>query len=141
MPRLGRLPAPQLDLLVVQVVAAPTTAKEPAPSAAATAISASNERAGCAWRMPASSKQPGRAPDIATANRHSQQLFFANMLFKRRRHPAPEHVTWTRRWPRSGTRTSCPTSQEPASTTRPQMQLTLFDMAPDPAVLRQRILV
>lgn len=37
-------------------------------------------------------QEPGRAPDLAAANQHSQQLFFANMAFKRRVTPSPRRV-------------------------------------------------
>src|SRR3546814_20883184 len=32
-------------------------------------------------------QEPGRAPDVAAASKDSQQLFFANMVFKRRVQP------------------------------------------------------
>lgn len=83
---------------------------------------------------------PGRAPDIAEANRHSQQLFFANMLFKRRATPQPEYVTWTRRWSLKN-KNQLPYQPGTRFDDQAPEQLTLFDMAPDPVVLRQRILV
>ena len=38
-------------------------------------------------------QEPGRAPDVAASNRDSQQLFFANMAFKRRASELPAYVT------------------------------------------------
>jgi hypothetical protein len=85
-------------------------------------------------------QQPGRAPDVAGANRHSQQLFFANMVFKRRVTPAPEYVTWTRSWSLKN-KNQLPHQPGTRFDDEAQEQLALFDMAPDPEVLRQRILV
>lgn len=99
-------------------------------------------------------QEPGRALDYASANRHSQQLFLANMLFKKRvtprltpqpglrpgphdRPPVPRPGTepWKSRYKnrlpyRSGT-----VFDDEAS-----VQLTLFDMAPDPEAVRRRVL-
>ncbi|MFA6299735.1 MAG: hypothetical protein WC642_11245 [Nocardioides sp.] len=83
---------------------------------------------------------PGRAPDIAGANRHSQQLFFANMLFKRRATQLPEYVTWTPRWSLKN-KNQLPHQPGTRFDDEAAEQLVVFDMAPDAAVLRQRILV
>ncbi len=82
---------------------------------------------------------PGRAPDVAAANAHSQQLFFANMVNKRRKAMLPDYVTWDGRWSQKN-KNKLP---YPPGTgfDEPAEQLVLFDMAPDAAVLRQRILV
>jgi len=85
-------------------------------------------------------QQPGRAPDVAGANSHSQQLFFANMVFKRRVTPSPEYVTWTRRWSRRN-KNQLPHQPGTRFDDEAHEQLALFAMAPDPEVLRQRILV
>ncbi|PUB20882.1 site-specific recombinase XerD [Promicromonospora sp. AC04] len=71
-------------------------------------------------------QEPGRALDLVGANKHGQQMFFANMHFHRRKTPrlrAP-----------SRRRPSPPTSPfRPA----PGEQLALFEMAPDPKVVRR----
>ena len=117
-----------------------TTRRAPAPTAAAPATSATDKPVACASRTPDSNRNPAEPPDVAAANQHSQQLFFANMVFKRRVTPLPDHVTLGR--------PVVEEEQEPAALlTRHQLrrprleQLTLFDMDPDPEVLRQRILV
>jgi len=81
-------------------------------------------------------QEPGRALDLAGANKHGQQLFFANMVFKRRRTPLPEPDPWTRRDKnrlpyRPGTGFEDETWVQPA----------FFDMAPDPEIIRRRALV
>lgn len=82
---------------------------------------------------------PGRAPDVAAANAHSQQLFFANMVNRRRKAMLPDYVTWDGRWSKRN-KNQLP---YPPGTgfDGPAEQLVLFDMAPDPAALRQRILI
>lgn len=42
-------------------------------------------------------QEPGRGPDLVAANKHGQQLFFANMIFKRRITPMPPAAPWQRR--------------------------------------------
>jgi hypothetical protein len=73
-------------------------------------------------------QEPGRAIDLGEANRHGQQLFFANMRFQRPRTPRlkPE-----RRRARRATTGFRPLTwrQEP-----------LFVMDPDPTVVRERSL-
>ncbi|MDN4175227.1 MULTISPECIES: hypothetical protein [Nocardioides] len=85
-------------------------------------------------------QEPGRAPDVTAANQHSQQLFFANMVFKRRATPVPDYVRRDRRW---STKTKNQLPYEPGTSFDDNAleQLILFDMDPDPAVLRQRLLV
>jgi len=85
-------------------------------------------------------QKPGRAPDVAAANRHSQQLFFANMLFKRRATTPPDYVTWDGRWSKKN-KNQLPYQPGTNFDENAPEQLTLFDMDPDPEVLRQRILV
>jgi hypothetical protein len=85
-------------------------------------------------------QEPGRGPDLAVANTHSQQLFLANMLFKRRATPLPEYVTWTPRWSLKN-KNQLPHQPGTRFDDQAPEQLALFDMAPDAAVLRQRILV
>jgi hypothetical protein len=82
---------------------------------------------------------PGRAPDPAWANKHSQQLFFANMLFKRRSIPMPDYVTWTDRWSKKN-KNQLPYQPGTGFDEHALAQLALFDMDPDPEVLRRRIL-
>lgn len=89
-------------------------------------------------------QEPGRALDYAGANQHSQQLFLANTSFKRRVTPrlAPEPS------PRSRARSEPWKSRYknrlpvPAGTGFDDwVQLTLFDIDPDPEAVRQRVLV
>jgi hypothetical protein len=99
-------------------------------------------------------QEPGLALDYAAANRNSQQLFLANMLFKRRATPrlAPEPTlrpgprarkpnarvrTVDEPW-RSRYKNQLPYPEGTAFDDEPMVQLTLFDLAPDPEVLRQR---
>jgi hypothetical protein len=81
-----------------------------------------------------------RAPDLAGANKNSQQLFFANMVFKRRATPLPEHVTWDGRWSKKN-KNQLPHHPGTRFDDHASEQLTLFDMDPDPEVLRRRALV
>ncbi|PWN04350.1 hypothetical protein DJ010_01520 [Nocardioides silvaticus] len=83
---------------------------------------------------------PGRAPDLAGANKNSQQLFFANMVFKRRATPLPDYVSWDARW---SMKNKNQLSYHPGTSfdEHAREQLTLFDMDPDPDVLRNRILL
>ena len=83
---------------------------------------------------------PGRAPDVAGANRHGQQLFFANMLGKRRVSLMPDYITWDGRWSRKN-KNQLPYRPGTGFDENAMEQLTLFDMAPDPEALRQRILL
>ena len=83
---------------------------------------------------------PGRAPDVATANVHSQQLFFANMVNKRRKTPLPDYVSWDSRWSKKN-KNQLPFPGGTGFEDEASEQLVLLDMAPDPEVLRQRILV
>jgi len=90
-------------------------------------------------------QEPGRAFDYAGANQHSQQLFLANMSFKRRVTPrlAPEPDR-----PRSRARSEPWKSRYknrlpvPAGTGFDDwVQPILFDIDPDPEAVRQRVLV
>ncbi len=85
-------------------------------------------------------QEPGRAPDLTTANQHSQQLYLANMVFKRRVTPPPTHVAWTGRWSQKN-KNQLPASPATRFDENAWEQLTLFHMDPDPEVLRQRILI
>lgn len=89
-------------------------------------------------------QEPGRALDYAGANHHSQQLFLANMSFKRRvtprlaREPGPRSRARSEPW-KSRYKNQLPV---PAGTGFDDwVQLTLFDIAPDPEAVRQRVLV
>lgn len=88
-------------------------------------------------------QEPGRALDLAGANRFGQQLFFANMQFQRHR---------TRRLGPSPRRPAPPKWKTPGGWNRPGpaparlvigdwVQLPLLDVAPDPHLVRQRALV
>lgn len=66
-------------------------------------------------------QEPGRAPDLAAANRHGQQLALANMRFQRHYPP----------------RLKSP-PQTPPFTPTAWRQLVLVDLDPDPEVLRRR---
>ncbi len=83
---------------------------------------------------------PGRAPDVACANQHSQQLFFANMMFKRRVSTMPNYVAWDARWSKKN-KNQLPHRPGVAFDENALEQLSLFDMDPDPEVVRQRILI
>lgn len=83
-------------------------------------------------------QEPGRAPDVAAANKHGQQLFFANMLFKRRISPMPPAAA--RRPARSRDKNRLPHQPDTRFDETASVQLTLFDMAPDPEVVRRRAL-
>ncbi len=83
---------------------------------------------------------PGRIPDLVGANKHSQQLFFANMVFKRRATPLPDYVRPDGRWSKKNKNQL---RYQPGTSfdDHAREQLTLFAMDPDPEVLRQRILL
>jgi hypothetical protein len=84
-------------------------------------------------------QEPGRALDLAGANQHGQQLFLANMSFKRRRTPRlkPQRADpWKRR-----DKNSLPVRAGTGFDDSAGVQLMLFEMAPDPDVVRQRVLV
>ena len=90
-------------------------------------------------------QEPGRALDYAGANQHSQQLFLANMSFKRRVTPrlalepgGPRSRARSEPW-KSRYKNRLPV---PAGTGFDDwVQLTLFDIGPDPEAVRQRVLV
>jgi len=71
-------------------------------------------------------QEPGRPLNFADANRRGQQLFFANMQFHR--HKAPRLKVESRRNHR---KTFTPVGWR---------QLTLFELTPDPDVIRERAL-
>lgn len=85
-------------------------------------------------------QEPGRTPDLSAANQHSQQLFFANMVFKRRATPQPTYVTWTGRWSQKN-KNQLPPPPATRFDENAWEQLTLFHIDPDPEVLRRRILI
>jgi hypothetical protein len=70
-------------------------------------------------------QEPGRAIDLVRANLYGQQLFLANMRFQRPRTPRLKPQPYDRR---------------AASGFRPLQwhQLALFELGPDPAVVRER---
>ncbi len=72
--------------------------------------------------------QPGRAPDLMSANRHGQQLFLANV--RGQRHRAPRQA--------SRSRQSRPTSSE--FTPAGWQQTVLFEAQADPDMVKQRAL-
>ena len=118
----------------------PTTRRAPAPSAAAPATSATDRHVACALRMPDSSRSPAAPPTWLPRTSDSQQLFFANMVFKRRVTPLPDYVSWDGRWSKKN-KNQLPYQPGTRFDEDASEQLTLFDMDPDPEVLRQRILV
>ncbi|MGB8382471.1 MAG: hypothetical protein WCG47_14720, partial [Dermatophilaceae bacterium] len=88
-------------------------------------------------------QQPGKALDLASANRHGQQLFFANMLFKKPRTPRlkpqpgrPGSEPWKSRY-----KNRLPFPAGTGFDQAPWVQLALFQMAPDPEAVRRRALV
>lgn len=89
-------------------------------------------------------REPGQPLDLAAANAHSQQLFLANMVFKRRRTPDMPRIPqlsqadepWRRR---DKNYLPYPADTEFADTA--WVQLALFDLAPDPEVVRRRVQV
>ncbi len=76
-------------------------------------------------------QEPGRAPDVAAASKDSQQLFFANMVFKRRVTPLPDYVRWDHRWSTKN-KNQLPCQPGTSFDDHALEQLTLFDMHPDP---------
>lgn len=84
-------------------------------------------------------QEAGRALDLAGANAHGQQLFLANMSFHRHGPPrlGPERPEpWKRR-----NRNSLPVRPGTGFDAAAGVQLALFEMTPDPEVIRQRALV
>ncbi len=73
-------------------------------------------------------QEPGRAIDLRGANRYGQQLFFANMRFQRPRTPRLQPEARRARW--------APVRFRPLT----WRQEPLFDMDPDPTVVRERSL-
>ncbi|HEX2902417.1 MAG TPA: hypothetical protein VHO01_03080, partial [Jatrophihabitans sp.] len=107
-------------------------------------------------------QQPGRALDYAGANRHSQQLFLANMLFKKRITPRLKPGLASEPSVRPGPRARKASTASVRAGTEPwksryknqlpypagtgfddeaSVQSTLFDMAPDPDAVRRRVLI
>jgi hypothetical protein len=78
------------------------------------------------WEQGRKCQEPGRAVDLAAANRFGQQLFFANMAIQRRKTPRLKHE------PRTG--------RPKAFTPLTWRQLPLFELEPDLAVLKERAL-
>jgi len=84
-------------------------------------------------------QEPGRGLDLASANQHGQQLFLANMSFKRPRTPRlkPERRDpWNRR-----DKNTLPVPPGTRFDDSAGVQQALFEMAPDPEVIRQHVLV
>ena len=84
-------------------------------------------------------QEPGRGLDLAGANKHGQQLFLANMYFKRPSTPRlkPERSDpWKRR-----DKNSLPVRPGTGFDDSAEVQLMLLEMAPDPEVVRQSALV
>jgi hypothetical protein len=84
-------------------------------------------------------QEPGRGLDLAGANKHGQQLFLANMSFKRPRTPRlkpQRRDPWKRR-----DKNSLPVRPGTGFDDSAGVQLMLFEMAPDPEVVHQRVLV
>lgn len=84
-------------------------------------------------------QETGRGLDLAGANQQGQQLFLANMSFQRPRTPrlGPERRdSWNRR-----DKNTLPVRPGTGFDDSAGVQLTLFEMAPDPEVIRQRVLV
>jgi hypothetical protein len=79
-------------------------------------------------------QEPGRALDLTQANRHGQQLFFANMTFKRHRTPRLGPL------PRKLRSNADQQGRAVQAGTRVWVQPTLLDMVPDAAAVRQRML-
>lgn len=75
-------------------------------------------------------QEPGRPLDLAAANRHGQQLFFANMQLQRHRTPRLKPPRRRRGGP----------SAAAAFTPSVWVQPALVEVAPDPEVVRQRSL-
>lgn len=68
-------------------------------------------------------QEPGRGLDLVSANRHGQQLFFANMAIQRRKTPRLR-----------------PEPRDPEVSRGRSRQEALFALTPDGAVVRQRVL-
>ncbi|WP_427129154.1 hypothetical protein [Pseudarthrobacter sp. S9] len=84
-------------------------------------------------------QEPGRAPDLAGANKDGQQLFFANMSFQRRGAPRltpDQRAPWKRR-----DKNNLPFQPGTGFAAEVGVRSTLFDMAPDPEVIAARVLV
>jgi len=84
-------------------------------------------------------QEPGRALDLASATAHGQQLFLANMLFQRPRTPRLRHEgsqPYRRKY-----KNYLPFPAGTSFDDDARVQLTLFDMDPDPEVVRHRALV
>ncbi len=86
-------------------------------------------------------QESGRAPDLSTV-KHGQQLFLANMMFNRPKTPrlAPKSKAAAEPWRRKY-KNYLPFDPATGFDDGAGLQLTLFDMAPDPEVVRQRALV
>lgn len=84
-------------------------------------------------------QEPGRGLDLAGSNKRGQQLFLANMSFQRPRTPRlkPERADpWKRR-----DKNRLPVRPGTGFDDSAGVQLLLLEMAPDPEVVRQRVLV
>jgi hypothetical protein len=73
-------------------------------------------------------QEPGRGIDLAGANKYGQQIFFANMQFKRPKAPRLRPHRHRRR----------PSAPSAPFAPVVGVQPALFDMAPDPQVVRER---
>lgn len=79
------------------------------------------------WEQGRMLQEPGRAVDLVHANRHGQQLFLANMAFRGRK--SQRLIPEPRR-----------SRSAPAFAPVTWQQLPLFDIAPDPKLVRERAL-
>lgn len=82
-------------------------------------------------------QEPGRALDLAGANKHGQQLFFANMHFQRRKTRRLKPVN---KWKTPGG-WGRPGPPPKKLTLTEWVQPVLVDVPPDPEMLRQRALI
>lgn len=80
-------------------------------------------------------QEPGRPLDLAAANSHGQQLFFANLVSKRPHLPRPAPVAW-----RNPPRNDLPHPPGSQFGGDAWLQEPLFDATPDPDAVRARAL-
>lgn len=77
--------------------------------------------------------EPGRPLDLAGANAHGQQLFFANLTYKRLKNPRPETAPWRR-----VDKNYLPYPAGTGFDDNAWIQEPLFDAQPDPEAVRAR---
>lgn len=133
LPRLGRLPQVQLDLLVVPDLAQ-ALPRGHLPLLGRTSWIGESGACRLCHEQARLLQEPGKPIDLAEANKHGQQLFFANLVYQRIPSPRPEPTpAWRKRL-----RNYLPYPPDTGFTDHAWVQDPLLDTQPDPKAVQAR---